>query len=394
MLAAMALRIEELASQKFQPVRYGLGAWTEHVFFACDLVADLKPRLLVELGTDRGESYFAFCQATLENQTGTRCFAIDHWRGDSHAGSYDDTTFEDVTEHNRERYSHFSTLMRTTFDEALDHFARESIDLLHIDGHHSEAAVRRDLESWLPKVRPGGLVLMHDIAVRRRDFGVWKVWDEIAPRGRFWSFTQPPGLGVWEKPPARAQTALVEALFAPPNESQTALAKYYRERSAELQRRIARQWEDGSIRFSPLARETVVQIFWTSDGSYSEENAIEFRVGHGAWKEVDLRVPAELPVSRLRIDFYSALTSVEISTIELRDEIGRSIYQAKNSAAFGALVLAGDVRPRSLDPFRIQITGVDPQLHLPAFEPPVVNPILRMRLRVTLAGGDAGPERI
>jgi hypothetical protein len=40
-----------LASRSFQPRVYGVGAWTDNLHFADDLVALLKPRLLVELGT-------------------------------------------------------------------------------------------------------------------------------------------------------------------------------------------------------------------------------------------------------------------------------------------------------------------------------------------------------
>ena len=46
---APELNPANLPSINFEPLRYGLGAWTEHVFFAYDLVAQLKPRLLVEL---------------------------------------------------------------------------------------------------------------------------------------------------------------------------------------------------------------------------------------------------------------------------------------------------------------------------------------------------------
>ncbi len=282
---ASELNPANLPSINFAPLRYGLGAWTEHVFFAYDLVAQLKPRLLVELGTDRGESYFAFCQSALENETGTRCFAIDHWRGDSHAGSYDETTFLAVEAHNRAHYAEFSTLLRSTFDSAQERFDPDSIDLLHIDGHHTEVAVRHDLETWLPKLRPGGILLMHDVTMRGRDFGVWKVWAELEKRGRSATFEQPPGLGVWEKPPSGPLPPLLEKLFASPNESRV-LRDYYRQRQADLQTRIARQWSDGTIRFAPMAEETVIQIFWSSDGNYSEEKSTDARLGHDDWKEV------------------------------------------------------------------------------------------------------------
>ena len=112
----------DLPSRHFEPRIYGVGAWTPHLHFAYDVVAVLKPALLVELGVDRGESYFAFCQAALENKTGTRCFGIDTWRGDQHAGGYDETTFAQVSEHNRGNYESFSTLLRSSFDEALPRF--------------------------------------------------------------------------------------------------------------------------------------------------------------------------------------------------------------------------------------------------------------------------------
>src|SRR3954462_3753598 len=141
---------EDLPSRQFHPRVYGVGAWTPHLHFAYDLVAALRPGFLVELGVDRGESYFAFCQSVAENQTDTRCFGIDTWRGAPHAGEYDETTFAQVSEHNRSHYAAFSTLLRSNFDDALTRFEPESADLLHLDGLHTEPAVRHDLESWLP----------------------------------------------------------------------------------------------------------------------------------------------------------------------------------------------------------------------------------------------------
>src|SRR5437868_4227788 len=134
----------ELPSRHFEPRLCGVGAWTPHLPFAYDLVAVLQPAVLVELGVDRGESYFAFCQSALEHQTGTRCFGVDTWRGDAHAGGYDEATFAQVSGYNRAKYESFSTLIRSSFDEALARFDDDSIDVLHLDGLHTEAAVRHD----------------------------------------------------------------------------------------------------------------------------------------------------------------------------------------------------------------------------------------------------------
>lgn len=374
-----------LASRHFNPLRYGLGAWTEHIFFACDLVAQLRPRVLVELGTDRGESYFAFCQSARENATATRACAIDHWRGDSHAGSYDDATFAHVTAHNEKHYADFSTLLRLSFDEALDRFAPASIDLLHIDGHHTEAAVRHDVETWLPKLRPGGILLMHDVAMRARDFGVWKVWEELRRQGRSFTFGQPPGLGVWEKPSAGSVPPLLETLFSLPNEKLDALREYYGQRHTGLQTRIAQQWRDGTIRTSPMAEETVVQIFWTNDGNFSEEKSADARLGHDDWKEVVVPLASSDPITGLRIDFYSALTTIEIASIEVEAKTGDLIYRAARAADFAAIRLMGDCVRESLEPFVIRVTGVDPQLHLPPLPRSASALLVRMRLCVRLS---------
>ena len=154
-------------------------SWVGHLPFAAWVIQEIKPKIFVELGTHTGNSYFAFCQSVYENNLATKCFAVDTWQGDEHAGHYSDDVFEMVNGINEENYKDFSCLLRMTFEEALRNFEDESIDLLHIDGLHTYEAVRHDFESWLPKLAPGALVLFHDSNVHERDFGVWQLWREL-----------------------------------------------------------------------------------------------------------------------------------------------------------------------------------------------------------------------
>jgi hypothetical protein len=371
-----------LPSRRFNPRVYGVGAWTSHLHFAYDLVAVLKPRVLVELGVDRGESYFAFCQSASENKTGTRCFGVDTWRGDQHAGGYDETTFGQVSGHNRANYETFSTLIRASFDGACEQFEPQSIDLLHIDGLHTEAAARHDVETWLPKVRPGGAILLHDVDVRSRDFGVWKVWAELQERGRSWTFHDGPGLGVWQKLPASELPGFLEPLLAGPSEQNATLAKYYSVRADELQRKIADHWRDGTIRQTPFAQQTIIQVFYTADGAHREEESVYARVGHEDWKEVRIELPPGAGAAPLRIDFVSALTTIDIASIRLR-KAGSTYFSAPEETGFDSVRVNGDAErlahPTAL---RLKITGIDPQLYLPVVALPSSQEPLVLELRL------------
>lgn len=170
--------------------------WAGHIPFAFWLIENLKPDLLVELGTHSGNSYFAFCQAIASNQLPTRCFAVDTWKGDEHASFYEGAVFQEVSRYNEQNYRSFSKLLRSTFDEAVSQFKDSSIDLLHIDGLHTYEAVKHDFDTWRSKVSSRGIILFHDTAVKERGFGVWQLWEEIVPQYRHFKFDHSYGLGV------------------------------------------------------------------------------------------------------------------------------------------------------------------------------------------------------
>ncbi|MGG5890054.1 glycoside hydrolase family 99-like domain-containing protein [Falsiroseomonas sp. HC035] len=169
--------------------------WVGHIPFAFWLISALRPRVLVELGTHRGNSFLAFCQAIEAERCGTRAYAVDTWEGDAHMGR-EEGLFEELSVYHDPRYGHFSSLVRSDFDQARALFPERSIDLLHIDGTHTYEAVRNDFETWEPTLSDRAVVLFHDTNVRRPDYGVWKLWEELSRDRPHFEFFHSFGLGV------------------------------------------------------------------------------------------------------------------------------------------------------------------------------------------------------
>lgn len=216
----------------FEPLWSPFSFWRDHTPFAYDIVEAIKPKLLVELGTYRGVSYFTFCQSVENHDLDTLCYAVDTWQGDEHANltdRYDGSVFEQVTDHNRKHYSSFSYLLQMRFNEALSSFGESTIDLLHIDGYHTYDAVREDFTNWFDKVKPGGIILFHDITARvAENFGVWRFWEEFSPRFESFAFHHSYGLGVLRKPGKEGPDApLVKLLFGENEAHKEKLRKFY-----------------------------------------------------------------------------------------------------------------------------------------------------------------------
>jgi len=172
-------------------------AWIEHIPFAMGLVEMMRPDTIVELGTQRGDSYCAFCQAVTTVGLPTKCFGIDTWGDDEQMKMTPEQLLGELRGYHDKLYGSFSMLIQATFDDALPRFEAGQIDLLHIDGRHDYESARHDFETWLPKMSGRGVILFHDTTVRdRENFEVWRLWEEISGKYRSFEFLHGHGLGV------------------------------------------------------------------------------------------------------------------------------------------------------------------------------------------------------
>lgn len=162
-------------------------AWKGHSNFAIWLVTKLRPGVVVDLGVDFGFSTVCFALPGIGQVVG-----VDSFEGDIHAGKRD--TFAEVQNTISQLELSNVTLIKGHFEEVARTWDRE-IGILHIDGTHTYAAVKRDFEAWSNFVVPSGVVLLHDTCVP--EFGVRRLFDEVKlPKT---NFAHSHGLGVISK---------------------------------------------------------------------------------------------------------------------------------------------------------------------------------------------------
>ena len=127
--------------------------WSGHRRFAYDLISNLCPQRVVELGTHYGCSFFSFMQACKDNALTSEIIAVDCWEGDPQAGFYGNEVWDTVNKTINSRFKNQNyKLIRKYFNDALEDIQDESADIIHIDGLHTYDAVKEDFNNWLPKL--------------------------------------------------------------------------------------------------------------------------------------------------------------------------------------------------------------------------------------------------
>ena len=130
----------------------------EELLLLYRLAKTVRDGAIVEIGSYLGAS--ACFMAAGGQKAGARVYCVDPWNNYGMSEGPRDTyqTFLRNTEH---RKAVITPLRAWSLDAAAD-FHEPSIGLIFIDGDHSRDAVVADLRAWLPLVRAGGWVALHD----------------------------------------------------------------------------------------------------------------------------------------------------------------------------------------------------------------------------------------
>ncbi len=127
-----------------------------------------KGGIFVEVGTWDGDFAWALANGT----DFSKIYCVDpykHFEDESYPDGMNLLTqaeFDAKYQKAKARFEKFGdrvVFLRMTSEEAALQFADGSVDFVYIDGNHDYKAVLKDLLTWIPKVKKGGIVAGDDI---------------------------------------------------------------------------------------------------------------------------------------------------------------------------------------------------------------------------------------
>lgn len=138
------------------------------------LVYETKPKVVVEIGTFGGAGALPIAFALRENNSGGKIYCVDPWRveyateGEWEANSNWYKNNVDIHKIHAKAMIAFwghniddwLVVIRAASQHCFQLFP--AIDILIIDGNHSEVASLRDAQLYVPRVAEGGYVLVDD----------------------------------------------------------------------------------------------------------------------------------------------------------------------------------------------------------------------------------------
>ncbi len=124
---------------------------------------------MVEVGVHEGD----FSRFLLRNTEGTTLYCVDPYQTFEH-GIYKDAMndksqiefdrmFQGVRASLSGEFGSRVTMVRKLSTEAFSFFPDKSLSFVYIDGNHGFSYVLADIEAWLPKIQPGGILAGDDV---------------------------------------------------------------------------------------------------------------------------------------------------------------------------------------------------------------------------------------
>lgn len=159
--------------------------------------------IIVEIGSHLGKSSFVLAKA-LQGKGGGKLYCIDPFdgSGDITAVSHyqkkeilgEKTLFQEFIKNiKKNRLEAYIYPKQGMSHEVIKTFPEDKIDMVFIDGNHDWESVRQDYLDWVPKLKTGGVLAMHDVFATPFDDhydGPWRVVKEFILDNPKWIWFQ------------------------------------------------------------------------------------------------------------------------------------------------------------------------------------------------------------
>jgi len=149
--------------------------WCSHqkASILIDIIASTAPKTIVEIGVWGGKSLLPMAY-TLHRLGNGKIYGIDPWESEAslegvkqegNIGFWDRLDYEKVLNRLIEviRWFELKDNVELIRDTSANAPIIDDIDILHIDGNHSDEASYLDVTKWVPLVKQGGWIIMDDM---------------------------------------------------------------------------------------------------------------------------------------------------------------------------------------------------------------------------------------
>ena len=138
----------------------------------------------VEIGAWTGMSTLAMVDCIISNNKKINFFSIDHFEGSSEHQQFNPlilsgSLYQEYCK-NIEPYKKYIHTMKMSSEESCLGFEDNSLDFVYIDAGHEYEYVKKDIDIWSEKVKPGGIISGHDWHYPEHDYAVQRAVIDFA----------------------------------------------------------------------------------------------------------------------------------------------------------------------------------------------------------------------
>ena len=155
-------RNPSMPSNPLFPFNFAYKGLTDLTSELIHIFSDKKsiPKTMIEIGSYMGESTMIFASSgifetihSIEPHQGIEIFSEQY-----------QYTWKDIEKEYKINTRHFNNIIhhKDFSYNVLDKFEDNSIDFIYIDADHTYESVKKDIESYLPKLKDGGVIGGHD----------------------------------------------------------------------------------------------------------------------------------------------------------------------------------------------------------------------------------------